>query len=431
MSQRVTVDEREIGRTTVLLAACLTISWAVIQLQSSLTVVTIAELAGKAVAGIGSSIFLASSAVASVVVGRLMDVRGRRFGLRLGFVIGAAGAAITYAGTRGGSVWLFLLGIATIGVAAGSIGLARVAAADLHPPETRARGISLVLMGSAFGAILGPLVFGPLLTGVHADLGAMATPWLVAIVLLLIGLGLVAAIRIEPSRIRLGGASDAEPTSTSRVEDGGPDGAPARPLREILGTASIRVTVLTVVVAQVVMTTSMGVVSLVMVDHGHDLAAVSISLSVHFLGMYGLVLVVGQVVDRIGHRRSLALGLIVEIVGAGALLLGADMLTILPAMFLVGLGWNVAFVASTTMLADATAPRERARVIGLADALATGAAAVGSLVATEALASIGLTPLVVGAIALALVPLPLVALERRSTLRSVAAAEAAPSASAL
>ena len=54
-------------RTTLLLAGALTLSWTIIQLQSSLTTVTLKELAGPAVAGIGSTVFLASSALASVV----------------------------------------------------------------------------------------------------------------------------------------------------------------------------------------------------------------------------------------------------------------------------------------------------------------------------------------------------------------------------
>jgi hypothetical protein len=32
----------------------------------------------------------------------------------------------------------------------------------------------------------------------------------------------------------------------------------------------------------------MGVIGLILVRHGHDLAAVSVTLSAHFLGMFGL-----------------------------------------------------------------------------------------------------------------------------------------------
>ena len=54
------------------------------------------------------------------------------------------------------------------GGASGIALLIRTAAGDMYPPERRARGISYVLFGAVFGAILGPVVFGPLFAG--ADL---------------------------------------------------------------------------------------------------------------------------------------------------------------------------------------------------------------------------------------------------------------------
>lgn len=404
----------EVRRTTLLLAASLTLSWTVIQLQSSLTSVTLAELATPAVAGLGSTVFLSAGAVASVLAGRLMDRRGRRTGLRAGFLAGAVGAVIVHLGTSNASLPLFLAGVATVGAAVGTIGLARVAAADLHPPASRARGISVVLMGSAFGALVGPVVFGPLLTGVSDDLAAMAVPWLIAAGIFVLGALVVGAIRVEPlelgRRVGVIGAADGAVVVPERT----------RPARAILGSATVRVTIATLVAAQAVMAMGMAVVGLVLVGHGHDLATVSLTYSAHFLGMYGLVLVVGPLVDRFGHRRSLVAGIAVELAGALLLLAGGEPATMVPAIFLVGLGWNVAFVAATTLLADATDPGERGRAIGLADALATTAAAIGSLVATEVLAHAGLGPLVGLLVVIGLVPLPLIALERRAELAGAA-----------
>ena len=58
-----------------------------------------------------------------------------------------------------------ILGFALTGAASGIALLIRAAAGDMYPPERRARGISYVLFGSVFGAILGPAVFGPLFAG--------------------------------------------------------------------------------------------------------------------------------------------------------------------------------------------------------------------------------------------------------------------------
>ena len=110
----------------------------------------------------------------------------------------------------------------------------------------------------------------------------------------------------------------------------------------------------------------------------------------------------------------------VELAGALGLTFAGDQALTMGAIFLVGLGWNVAFVASTTLLADSTDAGERARVIGIADAIATSLAAGGSLAATEILAGLGLPTLVTGLAILALVPIPLLALERRRSAARVA-----------
>jgi hypothetical protein len=72
------------------------------------------------------------------------------------------------------------------------------------------------------------------------------------------------------------------------------------------------------------------------------------------------------------------IGLLVLAAGVLALLAEVDLRWVAPAMFAIGVGWNVAFVAATTMLADATEPLERARLLGFSDFVALGGAAIGS-----------------------------------------------------
>jgi MFS family permease len=127
------------------------------------------------------------------------------------------------------------------------------------------------------------------------------------------------------------------------------------------------------------MSSTMTVIGVALREHGHDLSSVSFTISVHFLGMFGLVLVVGYLVDRIGRRRSMAGGLFILATGVAALAAGTTFGTVLPAMFAVGVGWNVAFVAATALMADATQPHERARLLGFGDLLAAGTAAAGTI----------------------------------------------------
>jgi MFS family permease len=145
----------------------------------------------------------------------------------------------------------------------------------------------------------------------------------------------------------------------------------------------------------------MGVVGLILVGHGHDLAAVSIVLSAHFLGMFGLVLVVGQVVDRVGRVRSAIVGLLILGGGTLALMSEGHLHLVAPSMFAIGLGWNLAFVAATAMMSDATGPQERARLLGLSDLLGVGLGGVGSALGAGAVGLVGVPPLAVGGAILA------------------------------
>ena len=71
----------------------------------------------------------------------------------------------------------------------------------MYPPEHRAHGIALVLFGAVFGAILGPLVFSPLLHGRELDGDALALLWLAAGGFMLVALAIVLFVRPDPKRI--------------------------------------------------------------------------------------------------------------------------------------------------------------------------------------------------------------------------------------
>ena len=72
----------------------------------------------------------------------------------------------------------------------------------MYPPEHRAHGIALVLFGAVFGAILGPLVFSPLLHGRDLDGDALALLWLAAGGFMLVALVLVLFVRPGPEEDR-------------------------------------------------------------------------------------------------------------------------------------------------------------------------------------------------------------------------------------
>jgi MFS family permease len=160
------------------------------------------------------------------------------------------------------------------------------------------------------------------------------------------------------------------------------------------------------VIAQAVMASFMTIIGVSMIEHGHGLLQVTVTMSAHFIGMFGLVLVVGRVVERIGRGRAMVSGLVILTCGLLGLAVSAEMYAVMPSMFVIGVGWNLAFVASTVVLADAARPSERAGLLGFNDFAAVGLAAPGVVFAAILLGEAGLTTLVLAGAAIALTPLP-------------------------
>ena len=195
---------------------------------------------------------------------------------------------------------LVFLGLVCVGTAGGTSLLARTAAADMYPPERRARGISLVLVGAVFGAILGPAVFSPLLSGRDLNGDSLALLWLAGSGFMLVGLALVLFVRPDPKRIAellAVGTADAEPR-------------PPAPLKEILRRRGVIPSILAAQASFGVMVAVMTLTGAVVVDHhDHSGEAVFPIIGAHVLGMYALVLVVGDLIDRIGRPPALVGGL--------------------------------------------------------------------------------------------------------------------------
>ena len=261
---------------------------------------------------------------------------------------------------------MVLIGLIGVGAASGVSLLTRTAAGDMYPPERRARGIGLVLFGAVFGAILGPSVFSPLLSGRDLDGDALAPLWLAGGAFMVVGLALVSAVRPDPQRIAL----------ALGHHDDHDQAVPHAPIRELLARPGVIPAMLAAQASFAVMVAVMTLTGAVVVDHhGHAGHNVFPIIGAHVIGMYAFVIVVGDAIDRIGRTPSLAGGLLVMAVSVISLLWIESVVGTAVALFGLGLGWNFSFVAATAELADSTQPWERGRLLGFNDLLAgmTGA----------------------------------------------------------
>jgi MFS family permease len=148
----------------------------------------------------------------------------------------------------------------------------------------------------------------------------------------------------------------------------------------------------------------MNLVGYVMVGHGHHLRDVFPVISAHILGMYGLVLVVGDLIERIGRRESLVAGLAIMGVSTIGLVWVTSILGTGIVLFGLGLGWSLSYVSATTTLVDLAPAAERAQLVGFGDLLSGLTGASLALLGGLAYSAQGVTSLAVGATVLAALP---------------------------
>lgn len=394
------MDALPIRRNTILLSGALAANSAMLQLQAavaSITLVLVLDVEG--LLGLGPAIVLATGAFTALPAGRAMDRIGRIPVLVAGFGSGVVGCGLAALGSKAESAPVVLAGLLLIGAASGIALLARAAAGDMYPPERRARGIALVLFGAVFGAILGPAVFSPLVSGKHLDGDAVAPLWLAAGGFMLVALVLVAAVRPDPRRIaELIAAGDPEAAD-----------APGRPtaasLRQLLGRPGVIPALIAAQASFAVMVGLMTLTGAVVVDHHHHAAHhVFPIIGAHVIGMYALVIVVGDVIDRIGRTPSLSGGLVLMGAAAAGLGIVDSVVATAIVLFALGLGWNLSFVAATAELADRTEPWERGKLLGFNDFLSGITGAVLALAGGAVLSGIGVGALAAGGVILVLGP---------------------------
>jgi MFS family permease len=395
-----------IRRNTILLAAGLAASGGMMQVAVAVGTTTLVVVTGvESIVGLGPAIFLSTAALAALPAGRAMDRYGRTPVIAGGFATGIVATVTVALGCFWESTPLVVLGLGLVGASAGTVILARAAAADMYPPERRARGISLVLFGAVVGAAFGPLVFRPLFAGEHhVDADSLVVPWLVAGLIMVAGLVIALCVRPDPKRIgeELGYGAEGE-TATST----------AAPLREILRRPGVITALIAAVASFAVMVSVMNLSGYIVVGHGHTQADTFWVISAHIVGMYGLVLVVGNVIDRIGRLVSLVGGLVVMGFSTIVMIWITGVFAMSIALFGLGLGWVFSYVAATTELVDCAALSERGKLVGFSDLLSGFTGAALALAGGAAYNDIGVEAIAVGATMAVALPALVITLAHR------------------
>jgi MFS family permease len=359
-----------------------------------------AELSGAiAWAGLPATILMLSTALSALTWGFLMERIGRRSGLAIGLVLGALGAFSSGVALWQGSFLFFLVGMVLFGFAQSAMQLGRFAAAEVNPVGKRGRAMANVILGGTVGSIMGPLLVAP--AGGLAErfgLSELVGPYATGLLLMLIG-AIIVFIWLRPDPMQVARELAIQDQAANPITE------ILRAIPEILRQPGVVVAVLSMVVGQAVMVMVMVITSLHMKALGHPLASISLVIASHTFGMFAFSILSGRLVDRIGREPVIMLGsaiLILAGVGAG---LSPDVLPIMIALFLLGLGWNMCYVGGSVLLTDQLSTGEQSRMQGVNDLFVGFASGVGSLGSGFVFAAVGYQTMGIIGAAFAIIPL--------------------------
>jgi MFS family permease len=299
----------------------------------------------KTLATLGVTFYVLGSAVATMPASLWMARVGRRKGFMAGALVNVAGCALAVFAIGHRSFALYCLATGVMGIY-NAIGLQyRFAAAEVAVPADRAKAISLVLAGGVVGGFLGP-------ESVRRAVDLFATPFLGGFVVLA-GYALV-ALAVQ-SRVRV-------PAPTREESSGG-----GRPLSVILRQPVFIVAALAGAVGYGLMNLLMTATPIAMDICRHPFDSVAMVIEWHVVGMFAPGFFTGSLIRRFGVLNVILAGIVLVVLCVTIALNGLTVAHFLAALALLGIGWNFMYTGGTTLLTEAYAPAEKARVQGAND----------------------------------------------------------------
>jgi MFS family permease len=363
---------------------------------SAVATIVAADRLGAGWGGLPNVAAVAGTGLGALALTVVMSRRGRRTGLVLGSLAATAGATLAALAVARNDVALLSLGMLLLGLGNAGAALSRYVAAELYPPQRHGFAIGMLTWAGTVGAVGGPLLLGP------AAVAAVALGWSAPVgpfvfAALAAGLAVLAA-QGAPT------AAQGAPTAGQSAPTAGQGAPTAADLRPLLGTPAVRSAFAVMATAQLVMVAIMTAAPLDMHLHGHRLSTVGAVLSAHTLGMFALSPLTGRLVDRFGARPVMLAGLLTL---ATAAVLTAAVPHAAPraaALFLLGYGWNLCFIAGSARLAQELPHAQRIQVEGAVDSGVWTVAAAAGLASTAVLAVGGYPALAGVAVAAIAVP---------------------------
>jgi predicted MFS family arabinose efflux permease len=236
----------------------------------------------------------------------------------------------------------FLLSLAHVGlgVMLANVSFFRFAALEIAPPKQRATAMSLVVFGGTFAAILGPLLSRQAILSQNLFASAyLAISALAATVMILIATTPLTPPERKPPRFNTG---------------------------DILATLQNPLLALGVASAAIgygVMNLLMIAASLTLSRLGCSYQDISFSIQWHVLAMFFPSLFMGRLIQAIGAITVVLFGASLLIAASLASILDPTSISVINvALIMLGLGWNMTYVAGSYLVGASTPPHQALQI---------------------------------------------------------------------
>lgn len=355
--------------------------------------------------GLPSALSILGTAAGTTLLAEAMERWGRRRGLLLSYSVATLGATVAIGAVLLGSLPLLVAAMFTIGLGRSGDALSRYLVADLYPPGRRASAIGWMVWVGTIGAVVGPNSLAPA--------GRIATrlglPQLSGAFLITLGAyGLVVLLyfiflRPDPSTLVYEESQARELPDRAR-------------LSLLFRPETVRVALAVLIVGHMVMVLIMTMTPLHLKLAGHGLDAVGFVMSSHIIGMFVFSPVTGRLVDRWGPLPIIFVGQLTLLTAAiAALVTPVSAISLMAfALFLLGLGWNLGFVAGSALLSAGQNIHHRARLQGVSDSMIWSSAALASATSGLVLSLLGYSALCMIGALLLVIPATILLRYRRS-----------------
>ncbi|MDZ4104366.1 MAG: MFS transporter [Hydrogenophaga sp.] len=284
--------------------------------------------------------YVVGGALSTPLVARTQSAFGRKVSFQIGLLVALGSALLCAWAVTDRNFWLLVAATVIAGYYSANGQLYRFAAAELSLPAFREKAISLVLAGGLVGAVLGPnlasrtrTLFDVPFVGAYASLAVVA----------LVSMAVMAFVRFPPVPPKAASAD------------------PGRPLSVIVRQPVFIVATAGAALGYGVMNLLMAATPLAMQVCGYPFEDAALVLEWHVIGMFAPGFFTGHLIKRFGVLSIMGTGVALNVACVAIALSGVELHRFLIALFLLGVGWNFLFTASTTLSLQSYRPEEKDR----------------------------------------------------------------------